>query len=198
MTPLMTSEGEVSLVSRLDSIFQKIAEYPHSASFRAMAARVHRDLQNSEGASAPSRHPNEHESRLLPLMVQSKCVLCRTELHEHCIVRPLPALLDASLRRFPLAFGFVLEMHSLLHRMAARWRLRYAAYFLVVSAEEMAERLVPNTRTHSYMRDMRNFSERYPWATILDLEMYRDAWLAGAEWGSHIYTQARGASLNQA
>jgi hypothetical protein len=144
---------------------------------------------------APNHHPIERESRLLPLMVQS---ICRTELHEQCIVRPLPALLDASLRRFPLAFGFVLEMHSLLHRMAARWRLRYAAYFLVVSAEEMAERLVPNTRTHSYMRDMRNFFERYPWATILDLEMYRDAWLAGAEWGSRTYTQAQGASLNQA
>src|ERR1017187_2946448 len=135
-------------------------------------------------SAAPSPDRTAFESLRPSSVAPSKCVLCRTELHVQCFVRPLPARLDATLRRFPLAYGFVVEMHSLIHRMAARSQLRFAAYFLEVSESEMVERLSPNTRTHSYMRDMRSFSERHPWATILDLEMYRDAWQAGAEWGA--------------
>jgi hypothetical protein len=114
----------------------------------------------------------------------SRCVLCRTVLREPSLVKSLPAPLDEGLRRFPLVLGFVLEIHTLLHRMSLRYKLRFASYFLNISPEEMAECQTPNTRTHSYMRDMRSFVERHPWATILDLETYRDAWLAGAEWGS--------------
>lgn len=109
----------------------------------------------------------------------------RTEFDEQFLLRSLPARLVASLRRFPLVLGFADEMYSLLHRMALRRRLRFASYFLYMSPEEMAERHQPNTRTHAYMRDMRSFSERRPWATILDLELYREAWLAGAEWGAY-------------
>src|ERR1700690_1791032 len=92
----------------------------------------------------PNLHQTELESVHPSSAAPSKCALCRTELHVQCFVRPLPALLDAGLRRFPLAYGFVAEMHSLLHRMAARSRLRYAAYFLEVSGSEMDERLLPN------------------------------------------------------
>lgn len=95
-------------------------------------------------------------------------------------------------------YGLVEEMHSLMHRMALRRKLRFGSYFLYISPEEMAECRQPNTRTHSYMRDMRSFSERHRWATLPDLEMYRDAWLAGAEWGeSNFCKKALAQSLNQ-
>src|ERR1035441_9241556 len=109
----------------------------------------------------------------------SGCVLCRTELHEQTLVRSLPGRLHAGLLRFPLAYGFVVETHSLLHRMVLRWRLRYGAFFLPVSLQELRERLQPGTRTHAYMQDMQSFVARCPWATIPDLETYRDAWQAG-------------------
>jgi hypothetical protein len=138
------------------------------------------------------------QSRFPSVGVHSRCVLCRSESDEQILVPQLPAPIAASLRPFPLVLGFVAEMHSLLHRMALRRRLRSASYFLSIPPEEMAERLAPHTRTHAYMQDMRNFVARYPWATILDLEMYRDAWLAGAEWGSHMHKQGQGTSQCQA
>ena|ERR1700728_3531376 len=149
-------------------------------------------------SAIPSQGQSETKSTLPVSGRRTGCVLCRTELREPCLWRSLPGPLHASLYRFPLAYGLVEELHSLLHHMALRWKLRFGSYFLYISPEEMLERRQPNTRTHSYMRDMRSFAERHPWATILDLEMYRDAWLAGAEWGSHTCTKGQETSLNQA
>jgi hypothetical protein len=112
------------------------------------------------------------------------CVLCRTEYHEPSMVRPLPEPLEVGLRRMPLVYGFVVEMHSFLHRMVARYRRHYGAYLLYVGPfeEGPSEHPEPNKRTHACMRDIRSFVEHNPWATTLDLEMYRDSWLAGVEW----------------
>ena len=118
---------------------------------------------------------------------RAACVLCRTEYHAPLIVRQLPPLLHAGLHRMPSVYAFVVEMHSFLHRMVIRCRLRYRAYFLYVGPfeQEGIERLEPNIRTHACIRDIRSFGERNPWATILDLETYRDAWQAGVEWAAN-------------
>jgi hypothetical protein len=116
------------------------------------------------------------------------CALCRTELNEPRLVRPLPWGLESALYRLPRVYGFVAETHTYLHRMASRYTRRYGAYF--VSRLPLSELgtdgvRVPNTRIRSCIDDMRSYAESHPWATTLDLEMYRDAWLAGAEWADH-------------
>ena len=115
----------------------------------------------------------------------SACGLCRTELNAPRIVRPLPKNLHSLLYRMPRVYGLVTEMHSFLHRMVARYRRRYGVYFVSgMPLSELGEDGVrkPNTRTRSCIDDMRNYAVDHPWATTLDLETYRDAWLAGAEW----------------
>lgn len=115
----------------------------------------------------------------------SACALCRTELNVPSIVRPLPKNLESLLYQMPRVYGFVVEMHSFLHRMVARYRRRYGAYFVSgMPLSELGEDGVrrPNIRIRSCIDDMRNYAVDHPWATILDLEMYRDAWRAGAEW----------------
>jgi hypothetical protein len=117
----------------------------------------------------------------------SACALCRTELRAPRIVRPLPWGLESVLYRMPRVYGFVVEMHSFLHHMVARYRRRYGAYFVSeMPLSELGEDGVrrPNIRIRACIDDMRNYAVEHPWATTLDLEMYRDAWKAGAEWAS--------------
>ena len=112
------------------------------------------------------------------------CALCRTELRAPALVRPLPWGLDSLLYRYPRLYGFVVEMHSFLHRMAYRCRRPLGALnVLLPPLSEVGEDglRVPNIRTRACIDDMRNYAEVHPWATILDLDTYRDAWLAGAE-----------------
>ena len=121
------------------------------------------------------------------------CVLCRTEFRAPLIVRPLPEPLESGLRRMPLMYGFVVEIHSFLHRMALRSRLRYRAYYLYVGRleQESGGHLEPNKRTHACIRDIRSFAQRHPWATHLDLEMYRNAWLAGVQYAESNYCKSK-------
>lgn len=123
----------------------------------------------------------------------SGCVLCRTELSGIRIVRPLPQSLESLLYRMPRVYGFVIETHSFLHRMVARYRRRYGVWFLsgmpLSELEEDGLRY-PNIRTRACIDDMRNYAETHPWATILDLETYRDAWQAGVEWAESNYCKA--------
>jgi hypothetical protein len=130
----------------------------------------------SEGARNTQSHT---------LAAQSGCVLCRTELNGQSLVRSLPALIHVGLYRLPSVYGFVVEMHSLLHRIVVRCKRGFSAYFVAVDSfriQGLAEHPEPNTRTYACIRDTRSFAERRRWATILDLETYRDAWLAGAAW----------------
>jgi hypothetical protein len=39
------------------------------------------------------------------------------------------------------------------------------------------------TRTHACTADIENFVSDHPWATMVDVEIYRDAWVLGALWG---------------
>jgi hypothetical protein len=106
------------------------------------------------------------------------------------------ALLRRGLRRIPLVYGFALELRSLLHRMGIRYKRRYEVYGLDLG---QLHRITPdghlalNIRTRACTRDIENFLERHPWATMVDLEMYRDAWLAGAVWAeSNSYSYSEG------
>jgi hypothetical protein len=142
-------------------------------------------------APIPSNRDHEQHRRLRDREIASfrlsACALCRTELNAPRIVRPLPWNLEALLYRIPRVYGFVAEMHSFLHRMVARYRRRYGPYFVSgIPLSELGEGGVrrPNTRMCSCTDDMRNYAVNHPWATTLDLETYRDAWLAGAEWAS--------------
>jgi hypothetical protein len=116
------------------------------------------------------------------------CALCHTEFHEHQIAPSLPEPLHSALLPFPIAYGFVAEMHSFLHRMAIRRKKRFGAYFLwgvgpsVVGADGLRHL---NIRGYACTNCMKNYAVTHPWATILDLETYRDAWLAGAEWAEN-------------
>ncbi len=118
----------------------------------------------------------------------SGCVLCRSELSVPGLVRPLPRHLETALYRLPRVYGFVVEMHSFVHRMASRYRRHFGVYSVLMPPLSIPIEggvRKPNTRTRSCIDDMRSFAVNHPWATILDLETYRDAWLAGAAWNAN-------------
>jgi hypothetical protein len=122
----------------------------------------------------------------------SWCVLCRTELHAPSLTRGLPEPLQWGLRRMPLAYGFLLEIHTFLHHVAIRCRRRYGVFWLSVSSFRQAEGpprapLSPeeNIRKCACIRDIGSYVEAHPWATTLDLETYMDAWQVGAVWAEN-------------
>lgn len=39
-----------------------------------------------------------------------------------------------------------------------------------------------NIHTHICTAYIKHFWSSHPWATVIDMELYRDAWVAGAEW----------------
>lgn len=134
--------------------------------------------------------PSRHRAICLesPSGRLSWCVLCRSEAFAPLRVGDTPGLLHRGLVRMPLAYGFLLEIHSLFHRIAVRCRQRYGAFFLIMSSVRQAEdqpRFEVNIRRCACIRDIESFVEEHPWATILDLEMYRDAWEAGAVWAEN-------------
>jgi len=135
----------------------------------------------------PNQNPSRHSSpRQNPSSRRFGCVLCRTGSNAPAILRPLPEPLHSVLYPHPRVCGFLAETHSFLHRTAIQYKRRFAAYFLFglppsVAVEEGHHQ--QSNRGYSCTEDMRNYVNAHPWATILDLETYRDAWLAGARWG---------------
>src|SRR6266481_1980391 len=108
----------------------------------------------------------------------SWCVLCRSELFAPLRVGDTPGLLHRVLVRMPITYRFVLEIHTLQHRISIRCRQRYGSFFLIMLAVRRAEdqpRSEANIRRCACIRDIESFVEQHPWATILDLETYRDA-----------------------
>ena len=106
------------------------------------------------------------------------------------IVREFLELLQAGVNRFALLGGFVAEMRSLPHRMKLQYKRRYDLYGVDVGLlhEKASDGLLRwNTRTHACNADIENLVEGRPWATMIDVVLYRDAWVKGAEWGIHSY-----------
>jgi hypothetical protein len=141
---------------------------------------------NGQQFRFPSSHQSKHQRRSqTESTVHSKCALCRTECYWPSLIPGLPPLLHGCLRRTPLLHGFVLEIHNLVHRMGIRYKRRFGAFHLYIEGlfpKEATLHPQPHTRGRYCMFDIRKYGQRNPWATILDLETYRDGWLAGAEW----------------
>jgi len=75
-------------------------------------------------------------------------------------------------------------MRSLAHRIVSGCKPRYRTCLLCVGpcVGALAGHLEPSIHAHAYTRDIRNFVLTRLWATILDLQVYRDVWPEGVEW----------------
>ena len=148
-----------------------------------------RTLSQRTAYSNPPRSPNPcqsgHRKRgRRGQRGRSRCVRCHRQSNELGLIRALPWPLQAGICRMPLVCGFVKLVHSLAPRIVVVCKPRYRTCLLYVGRCEgaLAGHLEPNIHAHAYTRDIRNFAQTHPRATILDLEMYRDAWLEGVEW----------------
>jgi len=84
----------------------------------------------------------------------------------------------------PLVYGFVKLTCSFAPGIAGGCKLRYRTCLLYVGRCEgaLAVGLGLNIHVHARTPDIRNVVWTHRWATILDLQMYRAAWLEGVEW----------------
>ncbi len=105
--------------------------------------------------------------------------------HAHLFVEEVSVLLRSGLRRFPLLRVSLLELRSLVYRIALQCKRRYDLYALDVGPAHQLTihgHLSRNTRTRACSESIENFLAGRLWATMVDLEMYRDAWVSGANW----------------
>ncbi len=96
-------------------------------------------------------------------------------------------------------FGVAAEIRSLGWRIRFRLRQRYHAKGLDLGAYHQVGtdgHLEVNTRTRVCTQDIENFVAAHPWATIVDVEMYRDAWAQGAAWAESNSGSCRSAQGN--
>ncbi len=110
---------------------------------------------------------------------------CRSESRAGSSVRELTGVLHGILYRTPRLYGFVLETDNFLHRIAILCRQPYAAFVLVMTSvcrSEDQPRPEMYIRKYACIRDIESFVKAHPWATMIDLETYMDAWQAGAAW----------------
>jgi hypothetical protein len=101
-------------------------------------------------------------------------------------VEPLRAVLG----RFALSRGILAELRSLLPRIALQYKRSYNLHDLDVGPfhERLSDgHLRWNTCTHACSAHIESFVAAHLWATMIDLEVYRNAWEKGAEWGIRSY-----------
>jgi len=110
-----------------------------------------------------------------------------TEVRELSRRKQVQRILNGSLHRVPLLRVFSLELRSFVYRMGLQYKRRFDLFGLDVGPLHQNEAGHPrwNTRTRGCTLDMKSFLASRPWATMIDLEVYRDAWGRGAEWGEH-------------
>ena len=99
------------------------------------------------------------------------------------MIRTLPWPLHAGIYRKPSVYGFVKLTRSLALRTVSGCKPRYRTCLLGVGpcVGALAGHLEPSIHAHAYTRDIRNFVLTHLWATILDLQVYRDVWPEGVE-----------------
>jgi len=136
----------------------------------------------------PSPTPRQNRRLLSFLLGWSRSTDARQrKVHRgKSILRELPQPLHVVLRRTPRIYELVAELHNLWFRMALRRIRRYPVYGIDLGPcylENARGQLVECIRTHACIQDIENFVASHPWATAVDVEHYRDAWLAGAAWG---------------
>jgi len=92
------------------------------------------------------------------------------------------------LRIVLLACAFLQEMHSLVHRMARLYRLK-----LDVRGVDVGPYFAPtldgsvrlDRRSHACSADIEHCAAERHWLTPVDVELFREAWMLGAEWSAH-------------
>ena len=139
--------------------------------------------------STPPRSPNPrqtwHRKRgRKEQSGRSGCVRCHKQSHELGLTGALPWPLHAGIYRKPSVYGFVKLMHSPALRTVSGCKPRYRTCLLCVGpcVGALAGHREPSIHAHAYTRDIRNYVLTHPWATILDLQVYRDVWPEGVEW----------------
>jgi len=137
-------------------------------------------------STASNRHQSETVERpyWLPLEGDQQ----GSESYRHVFVQAIANRLRSGLRRFPLLRVFLLELRSLVYRIGLQYKRRYDLYGLDLGPlhETLSDgHLRWNTRTRACSLDMQSFEASRPWATMLDWEVYQDAWVKGAEWGEN-------------
>lgn len=84
-----------------------------------------------------------------------------------------------------LATGFGCELRSFWLRTRLRYERGYGRYpvpFLPSCYLAPSGDYREDMRSRACMSDIESFLSERPWATVVDQEVYRDGWLAGAEW----------------
>jgi hypothetical protein len=147
-----------------------------------------RTFAQESAYSIPPRSPNPRQSERRKRGRKEQwghlgCVRCYRQSHELGLTRAMLRLLHAGVYRTPLGYGFVKLTSSLALRIVAVCKLRHKMCLLYVGLckRALAGHLEPNIHAHAYTQDTRNFVLIHPQATILDLQMYRGAWLEGVE-----------------
>ena len=115
-----------------------------------------------------------------------KDVQRNSERRPQSIARALSWPLDGCLRWTPLGYGVAVELRSLIRRIQFRSKRRYHVFGLDLGPFHQTAsdgHLELNTRTRACTRDIESFVAARPWATMVDVEMYREAWVRGAAWG---------------
>lgn len=136
----------------------------------------------------PTSHTDTHATAKHPTQSGQQDGRSNSECREKPLERDLPWPLHWCLQWEPTLYGFAVESRTFLYRIGLRCRRRYRYYrtfgFSAGPYLEFPEGQPPrrNRRTNACIVDIRRFVETHPAATFVDVELYRDAWLAGAEW----------------
>jgi len=108
-------------------------------------------------------------------------------------------LRETGLRWIALWHQLLSEMRSLLCRMALQYKRRDGPYILTVDLRRPTDQeggLRLSIRRHACIADIENFVASRPWATMIDWEVYRDAWAKGAEWADDSYHKSKPEGLS--
>jgi hypothetical protein len=135
----------------------------------------------------PNRASNLHQSETVerPYWLPPEDDQQDNESSRHVFSQAVASLLRSLLRPFPLLRVFLLELRSLVYRIGLQYKRRYDLYGLdggPLHEKTSSGHLRWNIRTRACSEDMQSFESSRPWATMLDWEVYRDAWVKGAEW----------------
>jgi hypothetical protein len=142
-------------------------------------------FQVAKRLSAPNRRQNQPETQTASKFHSTGNDPSRRKCRGDLILQETCALLRRVSRQVPLVCGFAREIRSLLYRMGIRYKRRYEVFGLDLGPYHQIRpdgRLEVNRRTRACTQDIESFAEGHPWATIVDLEIYREAWVAGMKW----------------
>jgi hypothetical protein len=133
----------------------------------------------------PNPHQSERREHFRSSFDRTSGVLGGSANCVRWIRRLVSALHYLSRRRMPSLHEFLPELRSFVHRMELHRTRRYNLFGVDLGPSNLIAadgHLEGNTRTLACSADIESFLAGHPWATMVDSEVYRDAWVKGAEW----------------